>query len=87
MGRCRRERIKSGSQGGGVKRLVAVELTDGDAQDLRSPQEARRGLAPSAFGLSQGTAPEDSNRRQSIHRRLPPGWTSYFPLLPVNRAL
>jgi transposase-like protein len=39
----RKERIDSSSQGG-VKGLVAVELSDSDALDRRSPQESRCGL-------------------------------------------
>ena len=39
----RREQIGSGSQRG-VKRLVAVEVTDGDAPGRRKPQEGRCGL-------------------------------------------
>jgi hypothetical protein len=39
----RKESIDSGSQGG-VKRLIAVELTDGEGQDPRGPRRGRCGL-------------------------------------------
>jgi len=47
-----RDRIDSGSQGG-VKGLVAVELTDGHALEPRRAQEVRCGLA---VIFSQGPA-------------------------------